>query len=86
MPRMQPVVRTRDLLSTQQRITAFLACNHVVSITEREIRSSHVLAPINFLQASELMCPHCPDPEPEPVKREEMSPRQLWRDAGEPIP
>jgi hypothetical protein len=85
MPRMQPVVRTRDLLSTQQRITAFLACNHVVSMTAREIHSSPIFAPINFLQATALLCPHCPDPEPEPVKREEKSARTLWREAGEPI-
>jgi hypothetical protein len=87
MPRHQPITRTRDLLREQDRITIFLACNHVVSVTARQVAMMRPVEVIEgIFRAETYLCPYCPDPEPEPVKREEMSPRQLWRDAGEPIP
>lgn len=84
MPRTQAVIRTRDLLDTQQRLTAFLGCNHVVSMTHKDIIIGDRIAPILFLNATEMTCPYCPDPDPVATPRDQKSPRQLWKEAGEP--
>lgn len=85
MPCMQPIIRTRDLLREQARVTIFLACNHVVSITAIKIA---LMEPIEVVEgifrAKTYLCPYCPDPEPEPLTREQKSPSQLWKEAGEP--
>lgn len=82
--RTRKIVKARDLLATQQRITILLDCQHTVSITVREIQAhpfkAFGLQP--FIQET-WECPFCADPPPE-VVRGEKSATQLWREAGEP--
>lgn len=84
MPAIQKILRTRDLLREQDRITISLACHHVVSVTAVQVAMMRPVEVIEgIFRAETYLCPFCPDPPPQNVN-EQKSIRQLWREAGEP--
>ena len=79
----QRIVKVRDLLATQQRITVLCACGHWTSISELDARAMDRRALALITPDNEFPCAHCPDPAPEELRRDKSA-TQLWKEAGEP--
>lgn len=77
----QRITRVINALASQDRILVHIACGHTQSIWRRDLMAAPLGAPPEFVVGETYPCPKCPDLPPQP---REKSPRELWRDAGEP--
>jgi hypothetical protein len=86
MPQPRLVKRIVNALANQGRVIYHLhGCMHTVSVTLTDIRAAAGSLEY-YLEAQQVVCPHCPDVQPPtPAEiRQAQTPRQLWREAGEP--
>jgi hypothetical protein len=80
----QRITRVINALASQDRILVHIACGHTVSVWRRDLMATPFGASSQLIIGETYPCQKCHDlPEPPPPTREK-SPRELWRDAGEP--
>lgn len=83
------ITRLVDARRSQQRVTIWLECHHILSLTVRDLEAMSQGEQHNFFRDNQpdqyRLCPVCPDPTPIEVRREKSA-TQLWKEAGEPIP
>lgn len=82
MPRERKITRVVDALAGQDRIILWLDCPHKISVGRAALEQLGHYEGL-YQVGHTLLCPHCPDPPPEDVRRSKTA-QQLYREAGEP--
>lgn len=82
----QRIIKARDLLAGQRRITMLMECRHIVSITALELSKLPVRVPVMLFsgEVTEWECPYCPDPPAAPPEVTNQDIIRKWKEAGEP--
>ena len=76
--RARRIVKVRDLMQSQQRVTVLAECGHWSSIPATTVQQMPREQLADLRDGGEIACPHCPD------APDEKTATQMWREAGEP--